>query len=362
MTGVRVGFVGGHDLPGNVRTFLENVRQLLASQPTEFECDLVLSDDVYGPDGFGKVDPGLGASDTARSELVDLTKAIRLYARQAEPDVLFQVTRFPTHGTATAIAGRSTGTCAVTRLAGANFEEYRFAMGYEEKLKTFVLKNCIGLAAVHLADDVVVLGPEGRQTITRRGRRQSVHEIPQPVDTGRFYPVGDSDRNQIRNKLGMPPLGEERVFLTVGRVSRRKGILDLVGTAQSLARWGEPIRWYVVGDGPLQSELAEIPLVEAVGRIDNERMPEFYRAADLYVHPSLHEGLPNVLLEATACGTPSVARNVGECRQVATTTFDDPRELPALLAVEYNRVKLDERFTGTVLAEKYERLLTTDTV
>lgn len=353
---IRVGFVGGADLPGNVRTLLRNVRRLLSARPTEFDCELIVDDDAASPDGYRIVDPGVEVGDTARAALVGLVQALRRYVRERQPDVLFQVTRFPTHGTATAVAGRLTGTPTVARLAGANFEEYRFAESPLERARLFGLKNCVGLAAVHLPNAVVVLGPQGRTALRRRLRRRHVHEVPQPVDTDRFSPVGNDRRAQLRSELGMPA-DETRVLLTVGRVSRRKGMADLRETAYELDADGADVRWYVVGEGPMRADLRDVSLVETVGRVDHDRMPDYYRAADLYVHPSLHEGLPNALLEATACGTPSVARDVGECALVACETFDSRRKLLELLLRDYSRVELDSRLHESELGKTYERLL-----
>lgn len=345
---LRVGFLGGTRLAGNVRTLLSNLRRLLASRDREFVCELLVSDGVDTPGGYDTVTVTHPPVETARDRLRVLTRAVRQYATTRDPDVLFQVTRFPTHGPAVALAGRTTRTPTVTRLAGDNFREHRFADGVAETARTYLLKNGIALAAVHLADAVVVLGPTGRRDIEARGRRTGVWEIPQPVDQGQFSP---GSTTEARESLALDP--DERLLLTVGRISRRKG----AGTIRRVAPRVDA-EWVVVGDGPMRDVLSATPGVRTTGRVAHETIADYYRAADLCVHPSHHEGLPNVLLEAAACGTPSVARDTGECDTVAAETFTDDDSLPGLVGREYAPTELDERFDEERLAAEYDTLLT----
>ncbi|RLM57148.1 glycosyltransferase [Halobellus sp. Atlit-31R] len=345
---IQVGFLGGTELSGNVRTLLKNLRRLLSSREQTFKCDLLTSDGIRPVDGYRTVTISHKEVETARDRIRTLTRGATQYARRERPDVLMQLTRFPTHGVAIALAGRRTNTQSITRLAGDNFREYQFDKETTSTIRTYALKNVIALLAVHLPDAVVVLGPNGRRDIERRLRNEKIWEIPQPVDRSRFTP---DDAADLRRTLEIE--SDERMILTVGRVRRRKGSETIQRTAPSLER----TTWVVVGEGPMRSSLVDIPNVLAVGRVPHDEIVEYYRAADLYVHPSLHEGLPNVLLEATACGTPCIARDVGECSSVAAETFSDERELYNALGRTYDSVVLPERFEDDRLAEQYCSLL-----
>lgn len=351
---LRVGFIGGTRLPGNVATFLENVRELLAAHETTFHCDLLLRDDLPGPDGFTVVDPGISDTDRAAETLRNLATAVTNYASRTDVDVLFQVTKFPLHGCATTIAGRRTGTPVLARLAGDNFNEHRLSAGLD-RMRVFGLNNVLGRVPVHLADRIIVLGPHGRGEIAGRNAGARIERIPQPIDRDRFSPVSDDRAAELAAELDFPT--DQRVLLSVGRLTERKGMHDLARAATALAKRDAPVRWYVLGEGPLRDRLNAIPIVEAVGRVPYDRIPDYYRAADLLVHPSLIEGLPNVLLEAAACGLPTLARDVGDSRLAASDVFTDPATLPDRVLRAYEPATLDRRFDPDRLRADYANAL-----
>ena len=124
--------------------------------------------------------------------------------------------------------------------------------------------------------------------------------IPNGVDTAVFSPVGPAERNQLRRQFGWP---EGRpVFLFVGRFVEKKGLPHLRRLAQQFPE----VQYVLVGWGPEDPSQWRLANVEAVGRVDHDQLPPYYRAADLLILPSVGEGFPFVVQEAMACGTPAM--------------------------------------------------------
>ncbi len=110
-------------------------------------------------------------------------------------------------------------------------------------------------------------------------------------------------------------------ILAVGRLVEKKGF-DVLLKALDLLRDGEhQFSATIIGEGPLRGELQrQMPsglAVQFLGQASNEQVYEAMREADLLVMPSLQardgdrDGLPNVLLEAAACGLPIVSTHAG---------------------------------------------------
>lgn len=146
----------------------------------------------------------------------------------------------------------------------------------------------------------------------RAGR---VAQIYNGVDTERFL----ARTNELRTVLpaAFAPAGSV-VVGTVGRLSGEKDQLTLVRAflyAQTLCR-DVPLRLVVVGDGPFRAQLDEhVHAAGAQGQVwftgARDDIPELLRALDIFVLPSLGEGISNTVLEAMACGLPVIATRVG---------------------------------------------------
>ncbi len=140
-----------------------------------------------------------------------------------------------------------------------------------------------------------------------------VRRIPNFVDTAEFRPAAGGEKNALRERL---VLGTGKIVVFSGRFDQRKGIVYLLEAWKIAASAVPDARLLLLGDGPLLRDMkdraASLNIASSVvfnGRVEN--VPDLLRASDVFVLPSLQEGMPNALLEAMACGLPPVATRIG---------------------------------------------------
>lgn len=352
-----IGVVGGLKLPINVKNLLRNLRRLLEEHEIEFNLQLVARDeDARDLDGYEVFDPGFTPPSRALDMVTDVTKGLIKYVKKHDPDVLLQVTEFSSHGSAATIAGKLSGTPVITRIAGDDFNEYRFSTGVS-RMKVFAMRNILGRVPLHLSDKIVVLGPHVEQEVKSRASGSDVLCLPQPIDSTQFHPLTPEKRDDLRDQLGLN--ASKRIFLSVGRLSPRKGMDNVARAAKELNNRDEEFTWLVIGTGDLQGKLESIDNVRVLGKVAHDEIERYFQVADLFVHASRIDGLPNVLLEASACGTPSISRDIGECSTIATRVYESDTELTPLLLNGYDRVDLPDKFSDEKQRAEYANLLIT---
>lgn len=171
-------------------------------------------------------------------------------------------------------------------------------------------------AAFATADVVFAVTRDLREFHSRQAWFPSdrIRVIYNGVDTQRFAPCVDA-RLRRRTELGFP--AESIVYGTVGRVAQLKDQGTLVRAVELLCRRGVDARILLVGKGPDMASLQRHVegSAELAGRVvftgASDQVPDLLRAMDVFVLPSLCEGMSNTLLEALACELPSVATRVG---------------------------------------------------
>jgi glycosyltransferase involved in cell wall biosynthesis len=174
------------------------------------------------------------------------------------------------------------------------------------KLILWAARNCRGIVTVSraLAETSCRLGvAEQKITVLRNG-----------VDLDLFHPV---DRAPVRKSLAM----EGPTLLSVGLLEEGKGHHIVLSALANLPGY----RLIIIGEGKMERELKRqaerlglSDRVRFVGHLSQEKLRAYYGAADALILASAREGMPNVVLEALACGTPVIATPVGGIPEVMT--------------------------------------------
>jgi len=169
--------------------------------------------------------------------------------------------------------------------------------------------------ACRLASRVTVVSEDlGRSVASVLGVPASKMLItPNGVDSERFRP-DEEVRAAARQELGIPP--QALLVGTVGRLEAVKAQADLVRAVAELSERLPDLHLLILGEGSERGALES--LAREAGLATRVHLPGFREevervlpALDVFVLPSLSEGMPNALLQAMAAGLPAVASDVG---------------------------------------------------
>lgn len=149
---------------------------------------------------------------------------------------------------------------------------------------------------------------------------EKISVVPCGVNMDLFRP---RDKKISRQMLGLP---DKKIILFVGRIDPLKGIDRLIESL-SLLKVTDDIRLFIIGGDAgsrtevekLQKLAVQLGINKSVvfqGLVKQEVLPFYYSAADVCVVPSYYESFGLVPLESLACGTPVVATEVGDLKNI----------------------------------------------
>ncbi|HAZ49146.1 MAG TPA: glycosyltransferase [Cyanobacteria bacterium UBA11369] len=177
------------------------------------------------------------------------------------------------------------------------------------KLKSGTQLLAYQLYAPFLAnyDRVIVFSEIQRELLAKMNVPPAqVAVIPNGVDEEKYSPGFSQFKSQLQ---------AERIFVYQGRIAVEKNVEALLKAWQK-AKMGPECKLVIVGDGPTRSSLepfydSEYGIVWLGFVADEQRRIEILRGSDVFILPSLVEGLSLSLLEAMACGLACIATDVG---------------------------------------------------
>lgn len=167
------------------------------------------------------------------------------------------------------------------------------------------------------ADRITAISNYLAQWARSMNPKASVTVVPNGVDVQRFM-IHDSgfmnkERVGMREKWGFEET--DTVLVTTSRLVVKNGVGDVI---ESLRFLPENVKFLVVGAGPLEKTLKAS--VEAyklsqrvvfTGFVEHTHLPQYLHMSDIFIRPSLSEGMGNSFIEAMASGLPVIATPVG---------------------------------------------------
>ena len=167
----------------------------------------------------------------------------------------------------------------------------------------------------------VSVSRDGMEDIYRQNiaiPRNKIFHVQNGLDYARFIrEPAPPDRDQV---LGVSTR-DKRVYLIVGRLYAKKNHRRIIDAFKRTLPQAPNSLLVIVGTGPLEASLKEHVKAEGLDRYVHflgfrPRIAEVLRAADVFLMPSLREGLPLALLEAMASGLPVITSNINGMSEV----------------------------------------------
>lgn len=165
------------------------------------------------------------------------------------------------------------------------------------------------LLSVHYSDELVACGSDAGKFCFGKAEYKLLHNV---VDFQRYENVTENDISELRDKLGI----DLNTFVVghVGHFSKPKNHSFIAELIIEYSKICSNVKFILVGDGPLKKHIEQL-IPENIKRnfvvftgVRND-VPVLMKLFDVFILPSLHEGLPVVGLEAQAAGTPCVFSN-----------------------------------------------------
>lgn len=186
---------------------------------------------------------------------------------------------------------------------------HNHSIGYDtSELRVRLWYRLLSQSVLRIADHVISVNNEEIEKLTRYGMSdEKVSYVPNGVDSRLFTPM---EQSVARRALGLPP--DEKMVLFVGRLERVKGVRTLLKSFAAVRDAHPDARLSLVYGGKDADEYERLTAIAAdrdiedaiewVGRVERERLPLYYNAADVCAFPSHEEGCSMVTLEAMSCG------------------------------------------------------------
>jgi len=152
----------------------------------------------------------------------------------------------------------------------------------------------------------------------KEGNKGEIVLIPNGVDFNVFKnTLSVEEKEKMKSELGISP--DQTVLITTSRLALKNGLDDLIKSMNFLLfKSGIKAKLIILGTGPDEEELKNLAKklgiadhVLFLGYMEHSQLPKYVEMSDIFIRPSLSEGLGNSFLEAMVLGTPIIGTEVG---------------------------------------------------
>ena len=201
----------------------------------------------------------------------------------------------------------------------------------------------------------------------KMGANCPIEVIPNGVDIQHFSQIYPEDElNELKRKLGKK--NDDKFLITTSRLTAKNGIADLINSLNYLP---SHIKLLIAGIGEDEKKLKQLTQIQNLenrikflGFIDHKEILKYLKISDIFIRPSLSEGLGNSFLEAMVAGIPVIATPIGGIPDFLedgqTGLFCEVKN-PESIARQVQRLLADTQLKNTItqnasqmVAQKYD--------
>jgi len=236
-----------------------------------------------------------------------------------------------------------------------NHGQLRFGNFFSDAFEK-IYNQSVGKNIFRSANRIVALSSSDAEYISSLGiESKKISILPNAIDLSEFAPYNNLDNIDFLKRYNVEG---KRIVLFVGQIIQRKGIEYLLKSVKYVMKLSREnnIVFLVIGKGGFLEKAKNIvknlnisDLIVFTGEIPFSELVEAYKSADVFVLPSLSEGLPTTILEAMYFGLPVIATDIPGVR--------DHFRKRALLVPQKNECKLAEAIIKLLKDEELAKRL-----
>lgn len=217
----------------------------------------------------------------------------------------------------------------------------------------YLYDNALGRFVFMSANALVANSKASATFIRKFVLNKRIAIIYRGVDNNIIHKIRPAD---LHHTYKIPP--KTRIITYAGRLIDGKGVNYLLEAAQMLPT--NNFALLIIGDGPQKDNLmikaSQISncYIEFIGQLPWTKLISYIKASNLFINPSLTEGLPSSIIEAALCGTEVIATNVGGTAEIALSPNIHliPPRLPKQLANEIIKLSKNPTIKRTSVQNK----------